>query len=140
MIRVIGDRVLVLLPEVQTEVVTPSGIVLMKDPDLKKLPSQGIVIQLGEKSNTCDLDEVRSEVHTWFVEHNGHHMIAVPWADDQVDRLLMQMAPAPFDVSVGDMVIFSTGAGEQFRQDGKDYVVLREDDVIGVLEPKEVAA
>lgn len=147
MIRVIGDRVLVLLPPPDGDIVTASGLVLMRDPDLARLPTRGIVLQLGEKSNTCDLDDVRSEIHTWFVERYTLY-VDVPvdpaalmrLTGDAVDRILMDMQPSAFDVAVGDCVLFSAGAGEQFRQDGKDYVVLREDEIIGVVQPKSEAA
>lgn len=142
MIRVIGDRVLVALAPPPPEKVTESGIILVKDPDRYKLPSQGIVTQLGQKSNTCDLDEVRSEVHTWFVEHAepGSTGLNAQQADDAIDRVLMAMAPAAFDVAVGDCVLFSPGAGEEFHEDGIDYVVLSESEVIGIVEPKSEAA
>ena len=38
------------------------------------------------------------------------------------------------DVQVGDQVIFSTHAGIEVKLEGEDVLVLRADDVIGVLE------
>lgn len=143
MIRVLGDRVLVLLPP-HEEKVSPSGIVLVTDPDRMYTPTRGIVVQLGEKSNTCDLDDVRADVHTWFlnvgetpIEEWGGGMALIR---DSVDRVLMQLLPAAFDVQVGDCVLFGSGDGEQFHDDGRDYVVIRESEIIGIVEPKSEAA
>lgn len=143
MIRVLGDRVLVLLPEPEDEITTASGLVLMRDPDRRKTPTRGIIVQLGDKQGTCDLQDVRSEVHTFFVDNIGCNRfltrgVFADWWEtirDEVDRLLMQMQPAPFDVAVGDCVIFPLGAGEEFTDAGHDYVVLKEDEILGVLEP-----
>lgn len=52
MIKVLGDRVLVLLPPEKPDTVTASGIVLLRDPDAAQLPTQGIVAQLGDRA-TC---------------------------------------------------------------------------------------
>lgn len=38
------------------------------------------------------------------------------------------------DVKVGDKVLFSKYAGSEVRVDGKDVVVLREDEILGVVE------
>ena len=38
------------------------------------------------------------------------------------------------DVSVGDIVLFTQWAGSEIKVDGKDYLVLKESDVIGILE------
>ena len=40
----------------------------------------------------------------------------------------------PVDVSVGDIVLFTQWAGSEIKVDGKDYLVLKESDVIGILE------
>lgn len=141
MIRVLGDRVLVLLPP-HEEKVSPSGIVLVTDPDRMYTPTRGIVVQLGEKANTCDLDDVRSDVHTWFLQNLPTFLQRFAWETigDHVDRVLMEFLPAPFDVQVGDCVLFGSGDGEQFHEDGHDYVVIRESEIIGIVEPKSEAA
>ena len=38
------------------------------------------------------------------------------------------------DVSAGDIVLFTQWAGSEIKMDGKDYLVLKESDVIGVVE------
>ena len=40
----------------------------------------------------------------------------------------------PIDVAVGDIVLFTQWAGSEIKLDGKDYLVLKESDVIGVIE------
>lgn len=39
-------------------------------------------------------------------------------------------------VQVGDTVMFSRGAGQQVKVNGEDLLVMREDDIIGILEAK----
>ena len=38
------------------------------------------------------------------------------------------------DVSVGDIVLFTQWAGSEIKVDGKEYLVLKESDVIGIIE------
>ena len=38
------------------------------------------------------------------------------------------------DVKVGDIVLFTQWAGNEVKIDGKEYLVLKESDVIGVIE------
>jgi chaperonin GroES len=40
----------------------------------------------------------------------------------------------PMDVKVGDQVIFSKYAGTEVKLDGEDFLIIREDDVLGVLD------
>ena len=39
----------------------------------------------------------------------------------------------PMDVKVGDAVIFSKYAGTEVKVDGKDYLIVRESDILAVL-------
>jgi chaperonin GroES len=43
----------------------------------------------------------------------------------------------PLDVAVGDRVLFGKYAGSDVRLDGEDYVILREDDILAVLDSKK---
>jgi chaperonin GroES len=38
------------------------------------------------------------------------------------------------DVKVGDTVLFSKYSGNEIKIDGKDHLILREDEILGVLE------
>ena len=40
----------------------------------------------------------------------------------------------PLDVKVGDKVLFGKYAGNDIKLDGKEYLMMREDDVLGVVE------
>ncbi len=39
----------------------------------------------------------------------------------------------PLDVKSGDRILFSKYAGNDVTLDGKDYIIMREDDILGVL-------
>lgn len=39
----------------------------------------------------------------------------------------------PMDVKAGDRILFSKYAGNDVTIDGKEYVIMREDDILGVL-------
>lgn len=132
MIRVLGDRVLVLLPEPEDEITTDSGLVLMRDPDLRKTPTRGIVVQLGTNKGTVALFDVLLALDEQ--KRTGD------WSYDDTVKAIQHLAPAPFAVTVGDCVIFPLGAGEEFTEAGHDYVVLREDEILGVVQPKDEAA
>lgn len=40
----------------------------------------------------------------------------------------------PVDVAVGDIILFTQWAGSEIKLDGKEYLVLKESDVIGIIE------
>ena len=40
----------------------------------------------------------------------------------------------PLDVKVGDKVLFGKYAGTDIKLDGKEYLMMREDDILGVVE------
>ncbi len=40
----------------------------------------------------------------------------------------------PLDVKVGDKVIFGKYAGTEFRQDGEEVLMMREDDIMAIIE------
>ncbi len=39
----------------------------------------------------------------------------------------------PLDVKVGDRVLFGKYAGSEIKVDGKEYLIMREDDILGVV-------
>ncbi len=41
---------------------------------------------------------------------------------------------AAMDVKVGDRVLFSKYGGTDVKYDGEDYLIMREDDILGVVE------
>ncbi len=40
----------------------------------------------------------------------------------------------PMDVKVGDIVLFTKWGGTEFKEEGKEFLVLKESDVIGIVE------
>jgi chaperonin GroES len=46
----------------------------------------------------------------------------------------------PLDVQVGDRILFGKYTGNEIRLDGEEYMIMREEDVLGVLDagPKAV--
>lgn len=125
MIRVCGDRVLVALPPRVDEQVSPGGIVLVKDPDRSVTPTRGIVVALGQHSGAVDIDEVLAVLDEIQTETSAA----------EVRTAMKALGPAPFEVQVGDCVIFPTAAGDDVRDGEIDYVIVRESDIIGILEP-----
>jgi co-chaperonin GroES (HSP10) len=155
MMRILGDRVLVALepPTHEQEATTgfsykpqetrESGIILAARADAydPERSTRGIVMQVGEKRGQVDLDDVRAEVNEVFIGAMFSETLLPHEIKEAVDRALMRMAPAPFDVQVGDMVIFAIASGSSFTHDGVSYVILSESEILGVLDPhsKEAA-
>ena len=128
MIQLRGDRVLVALPPAPEQVTTASGIVLVRDPDRAKVPTQGIVVQLGEKSGTVSLDDLVALLNE-HCECGAMELVAA----------IKSLGPAPFDVQVGDCVLFPLAAGDELELDHVTYVILRESDILGVVDPLKEA-
>ena len=42
----------------------------------------------------------------------------------------------PVELKAGDRVLFSKYGGTDVKLDGKDYLIMREDDILGVIEQK----
>lgn len=160
-IRVLGDRVLVLLPPAEVEQdaatgyaflprdVTESGLILARSPHAYDAEGQtrGIVAKLGDKGRVVDLDDVRREVHSRCLDnidefkgadgrpHGKREVVELlELLRNDVDRVLMKMLPVPFEVQVGDCVLFSASDGERVDYDGQRYVILREAELLGVVE------
>lgn len=53
---------------------------------------------------------------------------AGPGARDDRGRLL------PLDVKAGDRIMFGKWSGNEVKIEGKDYVIMKESDVMGVIE------
>src|SRR3954469_5821258 len=45
----------------------------------------------------------------------------------------------PLDVKVGDRVLFGKWSGTEVKLDGEDLLIMKESDILGVLEPEKVA-
>ena len=49
-------------------------------------------------------------------------------------KLLDSGESRPLDVKVGDRVLFGKYSGTEVKLDGEDYLVMREEDIMGVVE------
>ena len=129
MIRVTGDRVLVALPPAPADLISDGGIVLVRDPEAVKVPTRGIVVGLGEKTGMVAIDDVVGLI-------NEAPFMNGPFVDPLTLRAQVQaMAPASFDVALGECVLFPLSAGDEIHVDGVAYVILREAEILGVLDP-----
>jgi len=45
----------------------------------------------------------------------------------------------PLDVKAGDVVLFGKYAGQEIKIDGSDYLIIREEEVLGVIEDYKVS-
>ena len=43
-------------------------------------------------------------------------------------------ARQPPDVKAGDLILFGKYSGQEIKLDGEDYLIMREDEVLGVIE------
>ena len=39
----------------------------------------------------------------------------------------------PLDVKKGDNILFSKYAGTEIKMDGEEYLIMREDDIVGII-------
>jgi chaperonin GroES len=46
----------------------------------------------------------------------------------------------PLDVAVGDRILFGKYSGSDIKLDGEEVLIMREDEVLGILDSKPVAA
>ena len=51
----------------------------------------------------------------------------------EIVAILDNGKPQPLDVKAGDRVLFSKYAGNDVTLDGTEYIIMREDDILGVL-------
>ena len=46
----------------------------------------------------------------------------------------------PLDVKTGDRILFGKYSGAEIKLEGQDYIILREDEILGILTPVGKAA
>ncbi|MBT3182546.1 MAG: co-chaperone GroES [Deltaproteobacteria bacterium] len=49
-------------------------------------------------------------------------------------KVLDNGSKQPLDVKVGDKILFSKYAGTEVKIDGDEYSIMREDDILGIIE------
>ena len=136
-IRVLGDRVLV-KPDVNDNapVTTEAGIVLApslasavtgSDPTLSV--SRGTVVGVGMPRHP-----LKEEAEALADKLSARIAVASDPESDAVCMLRDLVRRQPI-VSVGDDVLFSHDAGQAIRVDHEDYIILREDELLAVVDP-----
>ena len=48
----------------------------------------------------------------------------------------MKARPFPLDVKAGDHVLFGKYSGNEIKIDGEDFLIMREEEVLGILAKK----
>jgi co-chaperonin GroES (HSP10) len=95
----------------------------------------GTIVRLGPLVRRFD---VRETVHDWLLEleQHGHDISPV-----ELKVLRMRIRALPKEhvdpLNVGDRVVFSWASGQQIAIDDDKYVVLRADDILGILSDDE---
>jgi chaperonin GroES len=46
----------------------------------------------------------------------------------------------PLDVKAGDLILFGKYTSQEVKLDGEEYLILREDEVLAILDPRETKA
>ena len=55
-------------------------------------------------------------------------------------KILANGTRVPLDVHVGDRILFGKYTGSEIKMEGQEYLILREEDVLGVLSHQAKAA
>ena len=136
-LRPTGFRILVKPDAQKTE--TDSGLVLLKD--RHHIPVSGTVVAIGNGSEREHQERVRvlKEALT-IVEKLAvtfQHPAPLQMAYQDIDRYLAKQKVEEPDIKLWDRVVFPTTAGQQVTEDGEDYVLLNEDDVLAVVSEDE---
>jgi len=60
----------------------------------------------------------------------GEVIAAGPGARDETGKLV------PLDIAVGDRVLFGKWSGTEVKIEGDEYVIMKESDILGIIEDK----
>jgi chaperonin GroES len=63
----------------------------------------------------------------------GEVIAAGPGARNEAGQLV------PLDVKSGDRILFGKWSGSEVKLDGEDLLIMKESDILGVLEPVKTA-
>lgn len=117
-IRPLNDRVIIKRTSA-VETITPGGIVIPEQ--ARERPQEGIVIAVGPGNRSKDA----SAQPIVFYD---------PKADPKPSSEYIAAARLALDLKVGERVLFGKFAGTEIKLDGEDYLIMREDDILGVIE------
>lgn len=136
-LRVLGDRVLV-KPDVNSNAPEQlaSGLVLAKSlaaavtgEDPTDSVHRGTVVAVGNPRHPLYL-EAESLADKLFARSRGLGL------DVDASALLRDLVRRQPAVAVGDDVLFSHDAGQETTIDGETYIIMREDELLAVVEPE----
>ncbi len=128
-LRPLGDRVLI--APLANRLESPAGLEIVEH---WKPEQMGTVVAVGEKTGTIAIADALAVISDEYRNTliNIHELRAE----------LTRLKPAPFDVKAGDLVLFSWQAGQEIQDHDTDtrYLLLKEDDLIAVIEKELVPA
>lgn len=133
-LRVLGDRVLI-KPDIDEHAVTTteSGVLVAETleaavtgADVAASYVSGTIVAIGNQDAPFD---VRPYILRRLKDKHG--MVRLLHLIKEIEDL---PAHRPCDFSVGDRVTFSWKSGQEVTIDGETYVIMRERDVLAVLE------
>ncbi len=55
-------------------------------------------------------------------------------------KLLEKGTRVPLDVQAGDRILFAKYGGSEIKMDGQEYLILREDEILGILSQQAKSA
>ena len=126
----LGDRVLIRPHERPTQ--TESGILLSEH---RKPDTAGSVVAVGTMTHPRKAEA--EELANWFAHFNFDQ----PWVRTRTDatiELLRDLVRKEPSVKVGDYVLFSWQSGQEFVMDDERFLIMREEDLLAVVEEDEV--
>lgn len=142
-LRVLGDRVLI-RPDVEDRRVEQADSGLYTAPTLAAAVTgedttiwytSGTVVQLGEWPTDV---KAWALTRLWAIEHECAAVVSVK--EITAIRRALEDLPAQRvrDLAVGDRVTFSVQAGQDVTVNGEPFVIMREQDILAVVEPEVV--
>ncbi len=140
-LKTLGDRILI-RPD---EAPPVSDIIHMPDIAKQNVEMSGEVIALGNGSLKYaeqkrklmkDVREILDQTAETFRCEDSAFLMMLK---DELGRY-GAFRPTEYDVQVGDRVLFTWDVGQKLTFEGEDYIVLKEEDIVGVFEADEESA
>ena len=145
-LKVLGDRVLI-RPDTLANAPEQHGSVFLAQSmaaavtgeDETTSVSRGTVVALGTPRHPLkeEAEALATKAQLLVWDRRSCEMDAVIEDAAHMLRDLVRRQPA---VLIGDDVLFSHDAGQEITLDGETYVLMREDELLAVIEPEKEAA
>lgn len=121
----LADRVLI-APD-QPPDTTASGLAVVRD---HNIPTSGRIVSVGSGTHPR-----KAEAFALAAKLDAHtKQVPVTTLVSKAARLLRELTGKEPDLAVGDRVVFSAYVGQELYINDRRYLVLRESDVLGVVE------